>query len=80
MQSEYVKEIDGKMHYVIGDPGAKAATKYIKITSSQLKDGKIVAKVETYNEYENVTKDVEIEFIYENNQWVVNKMPHFELE
>ncbi|MDC2867416.1 DUF5050 domain-containing protein [Bacillus sp. BP-3] len=78
MQSEYVKEIDGKMHYVIGDPSSKAATKYIKITSSQLKDGKLAAKVETYNEYANVTKDVEIEFSYENNQWVINKMPSFE--
>ncbi|WP_242316956.1 IseA DL-endopeptidase inhibitor family protein [Bacillus cereus group sp. BfR-BA-01489] len=79
MQSEYVKEIDGKMHYVIGDPSVQAITKFTKISSSELNEGKLRAKVETYNEYANVAKDVEIEFIYEKNQWVVNAMPLFEL-
>ncbi len=79
MKGEYIKELNGKMHYVMGDPGARAGTKYIKIISAQLQDGKIKAQVETYNDYDNVTEEVEVEFIYENDQWVVNKMPRFDL-
>ncbi|MEN1938345.1 DUF5050 domain-containing protein [Paenibacillus sp. 102] len=80
MKSEYVKEIGGKMHYVVGDLGSGAGTKYTKIISAKLKDGKILATAETYNDYEGAKKEVEIEFIYENKQWIVNKMPRFDLE
>ncbi|MDF4766496.1 DL-endopeptidase inhibitor IseA family protein, partial [Vibrio parahaemolyticus] len=79
MKSKYIKELNGKMHYVIGDPGSKAATKFTKIISAELKDGKIKAQVETYNDYDNVTETVEVEFIYEHNQWVINNMPRFGL-
>ena len=54
-------------------------TKFTKIISAELKDGKIKAQVETYNDYDNVTEKVEVEFIYENNQWVINNMPRFGL-
>lgn len=77
MKSKYIKELNGKMHYAIGDPGSKAATKFTKIISAELKDGKIKAQVETYNDYDNVTETVEVEFIYEHNQWVINNMPRF---
>ncbi|MDZ5606910.1 DUF5050 domain-containing protein [Bacillus pseudomycoides] len=80
MKSEYIKEIGGKMHYVVGDLGSGAGTKYTKIISAKLKDGKILATAETYNDYEDVKKEVEIELIYENKQWVVDKMPRFDLE
>ncbi|MBC6972723.1 DUF5050 domain-containing protein [Bacillus sp. Xin] len=80
MKSEYVKEIGGKMHYVVGDLGSGAGTKYTKIISAKLKEGKILATAETYNDYEDAKKEVEIEFIYENKQWVVDKMPRFDLE
>ncbi len=79
MKSKYIKELNGKMHYAIGDPGSKAATKFTKIISADLKDGKIKAQVETYNDYDNVTEKVEVEFVYENNQWVINNMPRFGL-
>ena len=79
MKSKYIKELNGKMHYAIGDPGSKATTKFTKIISAELKDGKIKAQVETYNDYDNVTEKVEVEFIYENNQWVINNMPRFGL-
>lgn len=79
MKSKYIKELNGKMHYAIGDPGSKAATKFTKIISAELKDGKIKAQVETYNDYDNVTETVEVEFIYEHNQWVINNMPRFGL-
>lgn len=58
---------------------SKAATKFTKIISAELKDGKIKAQVETYNDYDNVTETVEVEFIYEHNQWVINNMPRFGL-
>ena len=57
----------------------KSTTKFTKIISAELKDGKIKAQVETYNDYDNVTEKVEVEFIYENNQWVINNMPRFGL-
>nr|WP_277818654.1 DL-endopeptidase inhibitor IseA family protein [Bacillus sp. TL12] len=78
MKSEYVKEIGGKMHYVVGDLGSGAGTKYTKIISAKLKEGKILATADTYNDYEDTKKEVEIEFIYENKQWVVDKMPRFD--
>ena len=78
MKSKYIKELNGKMHYAIGDQGQKR-TKFTKIISAELKDGKIKAQVETYNDYDNVTEKVEVEFIYENNQWVINNMPRFGL-
>lgn len=65
------------MYHVVGDLGSGAGTKYTKIISAKLKDGKILATAEIYNDYEDTKKEVEIEFIYERKQWVVDKMPRF---
>lgn len=79
MKSKYIKELNGKCTMLLEIQGQKQRTKFTKIISAELKDGKIKAQVETYNDYDNVTEKVEVEFIYENNQWVINNMPRFGL-